>query len=71
MKKHVCVVLVLPSAGIQHDGPRPGHMGNYSPLGAVHRHGADALVDKVTVIDSSVYPVKSDAVRSPQIYPRS
>lgn len=43
-------------------------MGNYSPLGAVHRHGANALVDKVTVIDSSVYPVKSDAVRSPQIY---
>lgn len=61
----MCVVLVLPSAGIQHDGPWPGHMGNNSPLRAVHRHGADALVDIVTVVDSSVYPVISDAIRSP------
>lgn len=42
-------------------------MDNYSPLRAVHRHGVNALVDKVAVIDSSVYPVVSNAVRSPQI----
>lgn len=63
-----CVVLVLPSARIQHDGPWPGHMSNDSPLRAIHRHGADALVDVVTVVDPSVYPVISNAVRSSKIW---
>lgn len=63
-----CVVLILPSARIQHDGPWPGHMSNDSPLRAIHRHGADALVDVVTVVDSSVYPVISNAIRSAKIW---
>lgn len=63
-----CVVLVVPSARIQHDGPRPGHVSNDSLLRAVHGHGADALVDVVTVVDSSVYPVISNAIRSSKIW---
>lgn len=63
-----CVVLILPSARIQHDGPWSGHMSDDCPLRAIHRHGADALVDIVTVVDSSVYPVISNAIRSSKIW---
>lgn len=59
--------IVLPSAGIQHDGPWPRHMGNDGPVGAVYRHRADALVDIVTVVDSFVDPVISNAIRGTKI----
>lgn len=64
-------MLVLPPAGIQHDSPWPGHMGNNSLLRAVHRHGADALVDIVTEVNSFVDPIISDAIRSPEICPET
>lgn len=38
-----------------------------SPVGAVHGHGADALVDIITVVDSFVNPVISDAIRGAKI----
>lgn len=67
IRKRVFVVLALPSTRIQHDGPWPGHMGYNSPVGAVHGHGADALVDIITVVDSFVNPVISDAIRGTKI----
>lgn len=59
--------LALPSARIQHDGPWPRHVGDDGPLGAVHRHGADALIDVVTVVDSLIDPVVSNAIRGAEI----
>ena len=61
---HECV---LPPTRIQHDGSWSRHMGNNTPPRAVHRHGADALVNIVTEINPSVYPVKSNAIRSAKI----
>lgn len=67
----MCAVSVLPSAGIQHDSPGPGNMRYNCSLSAVHRHRADALVDIVAVINSFVYPVISDTIRSPKICVKS
>lgn len=57
----------IPSAGIQHDGPWSGDMCNYSSLSAIHRHRTDALVYKVTVVNTFVYPVIGNSIRSPKI----
>lgn len=42
-------------------------MGDDGPVGAVRGHGADALVDVVTVVDSFIDPVVSDAIRGAKI----
>lgn len=59
--------LALPSARIQHDGPRSRYVGDDGPVGAVHRHGADALVHIITVVDSLIDPVVRNAIRGAEI----